>query len=84
MWRLQSRETLVQRTGILKLVDFGLTKSIAFDKDGHFDLQSKTNKAPSGDTTAYLYVAPEVLRHELYDYKVRRDLRTDISPLDGA
>ena len=68
VWHLQSKEMLIHETGIMKLVDFGLTKTLPFDKDGHFDLQSTSE--PESEAASYRYMAPEVLRHEPYNYKV--------------
>ena len=69
MCHLQSEETLIHETGIMKLVDFGFTKTLPFDENV---LKSAVStEVPSAENSSHLYMAPEVLRHEPYSYKVR-------------
>ena len=55
--------------GTIKLADFGLSKSLPVNKHASYDLQS-TFKL-TGETGSYRYMAPEVFRHECYNFKAR-------------
>lgn len=66
---LQDRDSLVYETGVMKLADFGLSKSLPMNKHAGFDLEDKFKL--TGETGSYRYMAPEVFRHEPYNYKVR-------------
>lgn len=63
-----SRESLIYDTGSLKLADFGLSKSLPVNKHASYDLESKFRL--TGETGSYRYMAPEVFRHEPYNFKV--------------
>ncbi len=65
---LQDRDSLVYQTGTMKLADFGLSKSLPMNKHAGFDLESKFKL--TGETGSYRYMAPEVFRHEPYNFKV--------------
>ncbi len=67
---LQTKETLIYETGVMKLADFGLSKTLPINKHASFDLESKFKL--TGETGSYRYMAPEVFRHEPYNYKVQR------------
>lgn len=62
------RESLVFDTGTVKLADFGLSKSLPVNKHAGYDLDSKFKL--TGETGSYRYMAPEVFRHEPYNFKV--------------
>ncbi|EIE26582.1 kinase-like protein [Coccomyxa subellipsoidea C-169] len=64
----QSRDSLVFDTGTIKLADFGLSKSLPVNKHAGYDLDSKFKL--TGETGSYRYMAPEVFRHEPYNFKV--------------
>lgn len=66
------RESLIFDTGTIKLADFGLSKSLPVNKHAGYDLDSKFKL--TGETGSYRYMAPEVFRHEPYNYKVRAHL----------
>ena len=70
-WR-QAKETLIYETGVMKLADFGLSKTLPINKHASFDLESKFKL--TGETGSYRYMAPEVFRHEPYNYKARARL----------
>ena len=53
----------------MKLADFGLSKTLPINKHASFDLESKFKL--TGETGSYRYMAPEVFRHEPYNYKAR-------------
>lgn len=55
-------------TGTIKLADFGLSKSLPVNKHAGYDLDSKFKL--TGETGSYRYMAPEVFRHEPYNFKV--------------
>ena len=65
---MQPKETLIYETGVMKLADFGLSKTLPFNKHANYDLDSKFKL--TGETGSYRYMAPEVFRHEPYNYKV--------------
>ena len=65
----QAKETLIYETGVMKLADFGLSKTLPINKHASFDLESKFKL--TGETGSYRYMAPEVFRHEPYNYKAR-------------
>ena len=71
-WQLQvsalCRESLIFDTGTIKLADFGLSKSLPVNKHAGYDLDSKFKL--TGETGSYRYMAPEVFRHEPYNFKV--------------
>ncbi|KAK9810142.1 hypothetical protein WJX72_005510 [[Myrmecia] bisecta] len=62
------RDSLVFDTGTIKLADFGLSKSLPVNKHASYDLDSKFKL--TGETGSYRYMAPEVFRHEPYNFKV--------------
>lgn len=62
------RDSLIFDTGTIKLADFGLSKSLPVNKHAGYDLDSKFKL--TGETGSYRYMAPEVFRHEPYNYKV--------------
>ena len=68
--RAQAKETLIYETGVMKLADFGLSKTLPINKHASFDLESKFKL--TGETGSYRYMAPEVFRHEPYNYKARQ------------
>ncbi len=57
-------------TGTIKLADFGLSKSLPVNKHAGYDLDSKFKL--TGETGSYRYMAPEVFRHEPYNFKARQ------------
>ena len=61
---------MVFDTGTIKLADFGLSKSLPVNKHAGYDLDSKFKL--TGETGSYRYMAPEVFRHEPYNFKARR------------
>ncbi len=65
----QDRDSLVYQTGVMKLADFGLSKTLPQNKHAGFDLESKFKL--TGETGSYRYMAPEVFRHEPYNFKAR-------------
>ena len=69
MW---SRDNVVFDTGTIKLADFGLSKSLPVNKHAGYDLDSKFKL--TGETGSYRYMAPEVFRHEPYNFKARAPL----------
>lgn len=56
---------LVKRAGIIKISDFGLSKSLPI-----FDRQLKDTYQLTGGTGSFRYMSPEVFRHTPYNYKV--------------
>ena len=60
---------MVFDTGTIKLADFGLSKSLPVNKHAGYDLDSKFKL--TGETGSYRYMAPEVFRHEPYNFKAR-------------
>ncbi|CAK0733933.1 hypothetical protein CVIRNUC_000357 [Coccomyxa viridis] len=62
------KESLIFDTGTIKLADFGLSKSLPVNKHAGYDLDSKFKL--TGETGSYRYMAPEVFRHEPYNFKV--------------
>ena len=62
------RSSLIYDTGTIKLADFGLSKSLPVNKHASYDLDSKFKL--TGETGSYRYMAPEVFRHEPYNFKV--------------
>lgn len=55
--------------GTIKVADFGLSKSLPVNKHASYDLDSKFKL--TGETGSYRYMAPEVFRHECYNFKAR-------------
>jgi len=65
----QSQHDVVFDQGIVKLADFGLSKTLPWNK--HADMQSLDAKFRlTGETGSYRYMAPEVFRHEPYNNRV--------------
>lgn len=64
----ECRSSLIYDTGTIKLADFGLSKSLPVNKHASYDLESKFKL--TGETGSYRYMAPEVFRHEPYNFKV--------------
>ncbi|CAG9464939.1 unnamed protein product [Pedinophyceae sp. YPF-701] len=71
------RERLMFDTGIIKVADFGLSKSLVLNKNKNkhgnvqlSDLQEDDTYQMTGETGSYRYMAPEVFRHEPYNNKV--------------
>ena len=62
------RNSLIYDTGTIKLADFGLSKSLPVNKHASYDLDATFRL--TGETGSYRYMAPEVFRHEPYNYKV--------------
>lgn len=62
------RDSLVYETGVMKLADFGLSKSLPMNKHAGYDLEDTFTL--TGETGSYRYMAPEVFRHEPYNFKV--------------
>jgi len=60
-----SKSSLVQNTGVVKIADFGLSKTLPTSLANHDDQYKMT-----GETGTYRYMAPEVFRHEPYNAKV--------------
>ena len=76
---MQSKNTLIYETGIMKLADFGLSKTLPLDRHAHYELDSKFKL--TGETGSYRYMAPEVFRHEPYNFKVRSSIRRQPDPV---
>jgi serine/threonine protein kinase len=53
---------LIMHTGIIKIGDFGLSKSLAADKE-----EESASFQLTGGTGSYRFMAPEVFRHEPYN-----------------
>lgn len=62
------RNSLIYDTGTIKLADFGLSKSLPVNKHASYDLDATFRL--TGETGSYRYMAPEVFRHEPYNFKV--------------
>ncbi|KDD75764.1 protein kinase [Helicosporidium sp. ATCC 50920] len=58
----QSQEEVVFNSGVVKLADFGLSKTLPVNKHS----MNGTYKL-TGETGSYRYMAPEVFRHEPYN-----------------
>jgi serine/threonine protein kinase len=56
--------------GTIKMADFGLSKTLPVNK--HADVQENLDSKfrLTGETGSYRYMAPEVFRHEPYNYRV--------------
>lgn len=66
----QTREQLAFDSGVCKIADFGLSKTLPTQKLARGeDLISGTYKL-TGETGSYRYMAPEVFRHEPYNSSV--------------
>lgn len=59
---------LMFNSGVVKLADFGLSKTLPINKHAKYDLEDKFKL--TGETGSYRYMAPEVFRHEPYNNKV--------------
>ncbi|KAL4856575.1 SUMO-activating enzyme subunit 2 [Chlorella vulgaris] len=65
----QDQLQIVFDTGMVKLADFGLSKTLPINKHAEFGyLDSKFRL--TGETGSYRYMAPEVFRHEPYNSRV--------------
>ena len=65
----QSRHEIIFKTGVCKLADFGLSKTLPVNRHADFGyLDSKYRM--TGETGSYRYMAPEVFRHEPYNSSV--------------
>lgn len=65
----QSERQIIYETGVVKLADFGLSKTLPINKHADFGyLDSKFRM--TGETGSYRYMAPEVFRHEPYNSSV--------------
>lgn len=65
----QTQRQIVFDTGMVKLADFGLSKTLPVNKHAEFGyLDSKFRL--TGETGSYRYMAPEVFRHEPYNSSV--------------
>lgn len=51
---MQSKETLIYETGIMKLADFGLSKTLPLDRHANYELDSKFKL--TGETGMYQFV----------------------------
>ena len=51
---VQSKETLIYETGIMKLADFGLSKTLPLDRHANYELDSKFKL--TGETGMYQFV----------------------------
>lgn len=64
-----SQRQIVFDTGVVKLADFGLSKTLPVNKHADYGyLDSKFRL--TGETGSYRYMAPEVFRHEPYNSSV--------------
>mmetsp|Transcript_33425 Transcript_33425/g.73919 ORF Transcript_33425/g.73919 Transcript_33425/m.73919 type:complete len:522 (-) Transcript_33425:758-2323(-) len=65
-------EQLYLDSGVIKVADFGLSKSLVpVDKHGQLmTLNMNATYKLTGETGSYRYMAPEVFRHEPYNLKV--------------
>uniref|UniRef100_A0A061RQQ6 Protein kinase domain-containing protein n=2 Tax=Tetraselmis sp. GSL018 TaxID=582737 RepID=A0A061RQQ6_9CHLO len=63
-----SKSDLVHRSGVLKIADFGLSKTLPKPHPEPGDSLSEYKM--TGETGTYRYMAPEVYRHEPYSTKV--------------
>ncbi|KAI7841021.1 hypothetical protein COHA_005249 [Chlorella ohadii] len=65
----QDQMQIVFDTGVVKLADFGLSKTLPINKHAEYGyLDSKFRL--TGETGSYRYMAPEVFRHEPYNSRV--------------
>jgi serine/threonine protein kinase len=65
----QTVKQIIFETGVVKLADFGLSKTLPVNKHADFGyLDSKFRM--TGETGSYRYMAPEVFRHEPYNSSV--------------
>lgn len=65
----QSKQEIIFKTGVCKLADFGLSKTLPVNKHAEYGyLDSKYRM--TGETGSYRYMAPEVFRHEPYNSSV--------------
>lgn len=65
----QSQREIIYKTGVAKLADFGLSKTLPVNRHADFGyLDSKFRM--TGETGSYRYMAPEVFRHEPYNSSV--------------
>jgi hypothetical protein len=65
----QSKHEIIFKTGVCKLADFGLSKTLPVNKHAEYGyLDSKYRM--TGETGSYRYMAPEVFRHEPYNSSV--------------
>lgn len=65
----QTVKQIIYETGVVKLADFGLSKTLPVNKHADFGyLDSKFRM--TGETGSYRYMAPEVFRHEPYNSSV--------------
>lgn len=62
-------EQLYLDSGVIKVADFGLSKSLT-PVDKHNQLNLTATYKLTGETGSYRYMAPEVFRHEPYSLKV--------------
>lgn len=62
-------EQLYMDSGVVKVADFGLSKSLV-PVDKHGNMQLNDTYKMTGETGSYRYMAPEVFRHEPYNTKV--------------
>lgn len=78
---LDQRKLIVQQVGVVKIADFGLSKSLKLTKEdsknltgdampANGDTTMSTSYKLTGETGSYRYMAPEVFRHEPYNLKV--------------
>jgi len=64
-------EQLFLDSGVIKVADFGLSKSLVpVEKHGQLSMSHNTTYKLTGETGSYRYMAPEVFRHEPYNLKV--------------
>lgn len=65
----QDQTSVVFDTGVVKMADFGLSKTLPINKHAEIGyLDSKFRL--TGETGSYRYMAPEVFRHEPYNSRV--------------
>ncbi|KFM24164.1 Dual specificity protein kinase splA [Auxenochlorella protothecoides] len=64
----QDRAQVVFNTGVVKLADFGLSKTLPTNRHANFHLDERFKL--TGETGSYRYMAPEVFRHEPYNSRV--------------
>ncbi|WIA29235.1 hypothetical protein OEZ86_011743 [Tetradesmus obliquus] len=64
-------EQLYLDSGVVKVADFGLSKSLVpVDRHGQMSMSLTQVYKLTGETGSYRYMAPEVFRHEPYNLKV--------------
>eukprot|EP00877_Chromochloris_zofingiensis_P012895 jgi/Chrzof1/785/Cz01g28220.t1 len=64
-------EQLYLDSGVIKVADFGLSKSLVpVDRHGQMTMSISQVYKLTGETGSYRYMAPEVFRHEPYNLKV--------------